>query len=193
MRLAAAATVAAVAALAACGPKVKLDPMPFEHDDPSAGTPSAHADEPPGAAPATTTPPRAPTRRAPPGSGTRTGTIPRATLLATLDAGPGAFLHGFEVAPVMNGDRFAGWRLVQLMDGEHRFDGLDLAPGDILLAINGQPISKPDQLAAVWDSLRAANELVLDLARDQAAFQLRFAINPPANAANAATPAAARP
>jgi len=179
--------------IAACGPKVHMDTMPIEEDDPTAGEP-AHKPELPGAAPTTPAPP---TRLAPPGPGARTATISRPALTAALDAGPGAFLHGFEVAPVMDGQRFAGWRLVQLMDGEHRFDGLDLAPGDVLLAVNGQPVSKPDQLAALFDSLRAANTIVVDLARDKASFQLRFTITPPvgpsAATPSAATPAAARP
>jgi hypothetical protein len=128
------------------------------------------------------TPPR-PT--APPGRGARTGTIARASLNAVLDAGPGAFLHGFEVAPVMDGQRFAGWRLVQLMEGEHRFDGLDVTPGDVLLSVNGLPVSKPDQLAAVWDALRAANQLVIAIVRDHASVELRFAIDPPTGAGSA--------
>src|SRR5262245_13190299 len=122
---------------AACGPKVHMDPMPMDQDDPSAGAPvadAAHADADRGSIDIRLSPPA---KVAPPGAGARTGTIARASLVAVLDAGPGAFLHGFEVAPLMDGDKFAGWRLVQMMQGEHRFDGLDLVPGDVLLAVNG--------------------------------------------------------
>jgi type II secretory pathway component PulC len=95
---------------------------------------------------------------------------------AAIDAGPGAFLRGFEVAPVMMGEKFAGWRLVRVLDGEHRFDGLDVAPGDVLVDVNGMPVSEPDQLSALFESLRGAHEIVCNLVRGGARFQLRVAI-----------------
>lgn len=163
--------------LAACGAAVHVESTPLEEDDPSAmsSTPPPAAGK--GSIDVRPSPPMP---QAPPGSGTRTMSVSRASLTAVLDAGPGAFLHGFEVAPVMEGDKFAGWRLVQMMPGEHRFDGLDLVPGDVLLAVNGQPVSKPDQLAALWDSLRTASQIVVDLARGEGRFQLRVSVTPAA-------------
>jgi hypothetical protein len=172
------AAVTAAAALAACGPKVQVDEAsPFERDDPRAGEP----------------PPEPPRWEelppAPPGPGQRGGTIERGALIAVLDAGPGQFLRGFEIAAELeNGKTFRGWRLVQLMPGEGRFAGLDLAPGDVLVAINGQPLSRPDQLHALWESLRTADELTCDLERAGGRFQLRFAIEPALDA-DAAFPA----
>jgi S1-C subfamily serine protease len=52
-------------------------------------------------------------------------------------------------------------------------------PGDVLLAINGKPVSRPDQLQALWDSLRTANEVAAQLSRGDLALELRFAIDPP--------------
>jgi len=168
--------LAAAAGLVGCGAKVHTEPSPFEVADPAAA------------------PPPAPTSvrwemrpEAAPGPGARTGTIARASLNAVLDAGPGAFLRGFEVDAAMDHGRFTGWRLVQWMPGETRFAGLDVGPGDILIAINGRPLSRPDQLQALWESLRSANELVCDLTRGDARFQLRFTITP------AADPTAAPP
>ena len=86
----------------------------------------------------------------------------------------------------MDRGRFTGWRLVQWMPGATRFAGLDLAPGDVLIAINGRPLSRPDQLFALWESLRTANEMVCDLTRGDARFQLRFTIAPPLDPAAAA-------
>ena len=51
-------------------------------------------------------------------------------------------------------------------------------PGDVLLAVNGKPLSRPDQLQAVWDSLRGANQLVAELWRGNAKLRLEFAIEP---------------
>lgn len=157
--------------VAACGPKVSTDPSPYEQDDPAAGAPAAE---------------KAPTWEDLPvaeaGPGAREGTIERAKLDAILDAGPGATLRHFEVAAEHDGNRFLGWRLVAV-DPKHRgFDGIDLLPGDVLVALNGRSVSRPDELQAVWDSLRTADAIVADLKRGEAKFSLRWAIVTPAPA-----------
>jgi hypothetical protein len=155
----------------ACGPAASTTPRPIEHDldVPNAAAPAVIAAEPAGA----------PRLVAPPGKGLRTGTIPRARLVAVLDAGPGTFLRQLEVAPRLAGDRFIGWQLVQLLDHAGPLHDIDLVPGDVLLAINGKPVSRPDQLQALWDSLRTANEVAAQLSRGEMALELRFAIDPP--------------
>jgi S1-C subfamily serine protease len=115
---------------------------------------------------------------APVGKGLRSGTIERAKLVAVLDAGPPMFLRQVEVSAKMNGERFVGWELVQLVDRASPLVDVDVVPGDVLLAINGQPISRPDQLQTVWDSLRTANTVSAQLWRGDAKFSLDFKIEP---------------
>jgi S1-C subfamily serine protease len=153
--------------LAACGPKADPQKPTFEED--LDGT----RPQPTEAAPVVVERPVAP-----PGKGLRTGTIERARLDAVLDGGPGQFLRQLEVTPRMDGNRFVGWQLVQLIDRTGPLVDVDVVPGDVLLAVNGQPISRPDQLQAVWDSLRTANELDADLWRGNAKLRLSFAIEP---------------
>ena len=141
------ALFALVVSLAACAPKVQPSTTAFDEDLPresTTATPTEVVSEP--ARPI-----------APPGKGLRTGTIERAKLVAVLDAGPPMFLRQVEVTAKMNGERFVGWQLVQLVDRKGPLVDVDVVPGDVLLAINGQPISRPDQLQRVWDSLRTAN------------------------------------
>jgi hypothetical protein len=156
-------------ALAACGPKVSVPPPSFDEDL----EPRRVADVPPGD-------PLLVAERpvAPPGQGLRTGTIARARLVAVLDAGPPAFLRQLEVTPKMSGDRFVGWELVQLIDRQSPLHDVDVAPGDVLLSVNGQQISRPDQLQLVWDSLRTANALTAQLWRGGGKLELAFAIEP---------------
>src|SRR5262245_32875474 len=106
--------------LAACGPKVVMEPSPFEEDDPRAGDPAPRAEEP--------TWEQLP--EAAPGPGSRTGTVARADLQAVLAAGPGELLRSFEVTSELDGERFVGWRLVRFL-GERRFPGVDLVVGDV--------------------------------------------------------------
>jgi type II secretory pathway component PulC len=154
--------------LAACGPKADPQKPAFESD--------LDTREQPAAAAAPAAQPERPV--APPGKGLRTGTIERARLIAVLDGGPGAFLRQLEVTPRMDGQRFVGWQLVQLIDRTGPLHDVDVAPGDVLLAVNGKPLSRPDQLQAVWDSLRTANEIDADLWRGNGKLTLSFAVEP---------------
>jgi hypothetical protein len=154
----------------ACGPKVSTQPS-FDEELPRTGQPA------PAAGSAVETPAVA-RPIAPPGKGLRTGTISRARLLAVLDAGAGSFLRQLELAPRLTGQRFVGWELVQLIDHTSPLVDVDILPGDVLLAINGKPISRPDQLQTVWDSLRTANEVTAQVWRGEAQLTLAFAIEP---------------
>jgi S1-C subfamily serine protease len=78
----------------------------------------------------------------------------------------------------MDGQRFVGWQLVQLIDQTGPLHDIDVVPGDVLLAVNGKPLSRPDQLQAVWDSLRTANEIDAELWRGDAKLTLSFAVEP---------------
>ena len=156
-----------LALAAACGPKV--DPRSPSFDEDLGPTQKAE----PAPAPVAS----APRPEAPAGKGLRTGTIARAKLLAVLDGGPGAFLRQLEVTPRMDGERFVGWQLVQLLDHTGPLADVDVLPGDVLLAINGKPLARPDQLQAVWDSLRTANSLDAQLWRGDGQLKLSFSIS----------------
>lgn len=154
----------------ACGPKVSTAPRPIDDDlDVREAAAQAKAAE------------LSDEQRvvAPPGKGLRIGTIARDRMVAVLDAGPAAFLRQLEVAPHMSGDRFVGWQLVQIIDRNGPLHDVDLVPGDVLLAINGQPLSRPEQLQTVWDSLRTANAVTAQMWRGATKLELRFAIEPP--------------
>jgi S1-C subfamily serine protease len=154
---------------AACGPKVSTAPTRFD-DELMIGK-----QKPVTAPPVVEAKPRP---EAAPGKGLRTGTISREKLVAVLNAGPGTFLRQLEVAPKKQGERFVGWELVQVVDRASPLVDVDLLVGDVLLAINGKPISRPDQLQAVWESLRTANEVTAQLWRGDTQLTLAFAIDP---------------
>jgi hypothetical protein len=181
MRLAA---LGVALALAACGPKHATTSL-FEEDDPRAGGQPESEPEPELASAQVAGEQHNVVRGwdarsvAPAGKGERTGTIDRTKLLATLDAGPGAFLRQLEVAASMDGDNFVGWQLVQIVDDATALLQLDLIAGDVLVAVNGAPIARPDQLMTVWNSLRTSDRLVCDVLRGDNRFQLSFAIVPP--------------
>jgi type II secretory pathway component PulC len=102
------------------------------------------------------------------------GTIVRAELDAVIAQGVGRFLQRVETVAHLDGGRFVGHRIVALRSD--LFTGVDLVAGDTILRINGMPIERPEHAMAVFDALRVASELTIDLLRDGQARQLRFAI-----------------
>lgn len=151
----------ALVAGAACGPKVRLDdPSPFEEDDPRAKGAPVDLEV---------------VAEAPVAAGrTRTGEVDRPTLHEVLDRGPGAFLRGVEISARIHNDRFTGWRVVQFMPNEHRFDAYDLVPGDVVRTVNGHEISRPNHLHDLWEELRDAEAIVVAVERGGAPFELRL-------------------
>jgi type II secretory pathway component PulC len=93
-----------------------------------------------------------------------------------LDAAPGRFLAHVDSEPVFRGNRFYGWRLVAFFPGDPRFAGVDLRPGDVVVKVNGRTFERPEELMEVWQSLRAARELVVDAERDGRSRTLRWPI-----------------
>jgi hypothetical protein len=171
----------ALSLLLACGPAVSTAPLAFDEDLGPRGKPAAAtADD--GAEP------QAPRAIAPAGRGVRTGSLTRAQLTAVLDAGPAPFLQQLEVNAKLAGDRFVGWELVQVLDRRSALATLDLAPGDVLLAINGKPVAKPDQFSALWESLRTAPAIEALLWRGKDQFKIRFTVTDTSPIADATTP-----
>src|SRR5690242_20645729 len=63
--------------------------------------------------------------------------VARSELVAVLDQGPGAFLRGVRVKVVQGAHGFAGWEILSFWPDDARFAHVDLAPGDVILKVNG--------------------------------------------------------
>jgi type II secretory pathway component PulC len=105
---------------------------------------------------------------------TASGTISRADLEAVLSQGLGRFLQSVSTEAHLEEGRFVGHRVTELRGT--LFTGVDLAPGDTLVRVNGMPIERPEQALAAWNSLRVASELALDILRAGERRELRFPI-----------------
>jgi hypothetical protein len=128
------------------------------------------------------------------------GTLRRSDVRQALSAGLGAFLQyvTFDVDhPVfrepdqcmstpppskMNastcahapGRTFVGFRILELKGP--RWAGIDLKPGDVVTAVNGFPIERPEQAQQAFLSLAVASELRVDYERDGQPRSLRLSI-----------------
>lgn len=103
--------------------------------------------------------------------------LTRAVLDEAVRAGLGNFLATVQVSPAFARGRFAGWRL----DGARNLPrwhaaGLDLRVGDVVTAVNGGPLERPDEALAVFNALRGAGELRVEVVRAQRPLTLRVAV-----------------
>ena len=121
------------------------------------------------------------------------GTLWREDVNAVLDGGLGRFLQQVSVDPYLEAGAFVGWEIMDLRPAEDWAD-VDLRPGDIVTAINGQPIERDSQALAAFESLREAKELRVAYVRDGRGRELVFAIRPRSSGANSkSAPAAVSP
>jgi hypothetical protein len=103
------------------------------------------------------------------------GAIWRRDLNAVLDAGLGRFLQRVDVKPEVDQGEFVGFRVVELRPISW-WQGIDLAPGDVVTLVNGMPIEQPTQAHAAFESLRNANKLSVQYLRNGESRELTYSI-----------------
>ena len=82
-----------------------------------------------------------------------------------LEAGIPAFLSRVEMEPDAPDGRFVGFRIVSFFPDDARFRDGPVRAGDVVLAVNGLAIERPEHLFRVWQELRVASEISVDLLR----------------------------
>jgi hypothetical protein len=105
--------------------------------------------------------------------------IKRSAVLQVVAAGLGSWLQGVQIDRVLDGRKFAGWKIGVLHLENPCYAAVDLRPGDIVVAINGQGpknLERPESAQAVFDSLKKATAIEVAYLRDGKARQLRFEI-----------------
>jgi S1-C subfamily serine protease len=108
----------------------------------------------------------------------RTGEIQRTELDRVLAAGPGRLLARVQVKANVSGKKFIGWEVVRVP-----WPAVDLLAGDVVLAVNGRTLEHPLELKVLWDDLRKANAIAVEVDRKGEKFALKFDIVPAVGAA----------
>jgi hypothetical protein len=93
------------------------------------------------------------------------GTIPRWRLHAELNRGIGRFLQNVRVHAVLSHGHFLGWKLLALFPARPEVKPRGLQNGDVILRVNGSPIERPEAFKAIWDALRSADEVTVEIDR----------------------------
>lgn len=77
--------------------------------------------------------------------------------------------------PVFVGGKFRGFRVLEVRGGPE-WSAIDLKPGDVVTAVNGFRVERPEAVGQAMETLVVASELRIDLDRDGESRALRFAI-----------------
>jgi type II secretory pathway component PulC len=104
------------------------------------------------------------------------GVISRTELNQVLSQGIPQFLYSVRTEAHRSNGRFAGWRILSLFRDRPEVQVAVLRPGDTVRRANGQSLERPEAFQAVWNSLRGARELVLDIDRNGRSSKLRYTI-----------------
>jgi len=103
------------------------------------------------------------------------GTLKRTEVVAFVNSGFWKFLQQVEVEPSLDDGRFRGWVIVALKPPAF-WQGVDLAPGDVVTSVNDLPIERETEAFDAFESLRTAQELRVAYVRSGAARRIAYRI-----------------
>jgi type II secretory pathway component PulC len=104
------------------------------------------------------------------------GSLKRAEVVAFVNAGFWNFLQQVEVEPSLDDGRFRGWVIVALRPPAF-WQGVDLAPGDVVTSVNDLPIERETEAFDAFQSLKTAPALSVAYVRSGAARRISYKID----------------
>jgi hypothetical protein len=107
----------------------------------------------------------------------RPGRLWRRDVVAALSRGLGDFLSRLQLEPALAAGKFHGWRVMGLRAGDPLWQGTDIAPGDVVTAVNDRPIERPEQAFAAFQSLAVTKELRVTYERNRVRRELVYPID----------------
>lgn len=93
-----------------------------------------------------------------------TGALDRQSLLDVLGRSAGDFLRLVEIEHEADGGRFVGWRIASMPSTAPTW--LDVRVGDVVTAVNGMGVERPEDAQQIWEILQVSSEIRIDLTRD---------------------------
>lgn len=162
------------ASLAACAAQVATPRAPVAQPEPTQPAPEP-VSEPVSVAPAATDMTLVTTTNTSSSGaeGDVLGVIERGGLVAIIDAGLGRLFQRLQVSPSLKKGRFVGFQITSLHPD---WAVSTLQAGDVVTALNGMPIERPEQAMAAFESLRTAEQLAVELLRAGTPVTLRYRI-----------------
>lgn len=103
-------------------------------------------------------------------------TIYRDELVVVLDRGLQPLIADVNLRPAVEDDRFVGWRIQFLKPTESPYRASAVRPGDVLTKVNGQALERPDQMMAVWKTLRDSDAITFSVIRAGKPLDITYSI-----------------
>lgn len=94
------------------------------------------------------------------------GVLSRGELVAFLERGPAHLLGQVPVMPVLDGEDLLGYEIKAFFPRSPVFHRVDIAAGDVVTAVNGNKMERPEHLFELYESLRSAPRLQIDVIRN---------------------------
>jgi hypothetical protein len=104
------------------------------------------------------------------------GRISRSALRTFVEQGPHSLFRAVALEPVLNGERFQGYRIAALAPEPTALRTSGLRVGDIVTAVNGTDVSNPDGFMRLWEGLAEAEALTVEIVRGGDSRTLGWAI-----------------
>lgn len=109
------------------------------------------------------------------------GQLARPDVERVLLQGPPWILRRVPVEEVIRAGAFIGWKILALPED---WNQIELKTGDVVTAVNGKTLERPDDLFTAWRELARANEIKISYEREGAARELVIPIfGPPSQEA----------
>ncbi|MCB9547745.1 MAG: hypothetical protein H6706_18110 [Myxococcales bacterium] len=106
------------------------------------------------------------------------GAITRGDLEAVVAAGAQRFIASLQVVPVMDGRRFRGFQLAGVRPDSPLAGSENVRVGDVVVAVNGLPVERPDQFMKAWGGLKKAERIDVKLLRGAQPLVYRWTVSP---------------
>jgi len=113
--------------------------------------------------------------RKPPKATPRPLVVQRRVLNEVLSRGPGRFLQKMPVQPARIKGSFVGFQVLSLYGG-HAAHPQGVHIGDVVTAVNGVNIRRPDHLMSVWSNLKKARSIRVDIIRKHRPLRITYRI-----------------
>jgi type II secretory pathway component PulC len=101
--------------------------------------------------------------------------IQRVKLNQVLSRGPGRFFQRMPILPYKKAGRFVGFQIVALY-GQAAPHPNGLHVGDVVTAVIGKAVTTPDQFMKVWQTMRKAQTLSIELVRNDRPLRIDYPI-----------------